>query len=76
MPVEKVAEWFTLHPGLGELLDEKIKGGSGGNPLYISDHSDEVTHITTGYGEGQKPEDYLRSFNDFVNTNSNRLLAI
>lgn len=76
MSVEKVAEWFTRHPGLGELLDEKIKGGGGGNPLYISDHEDEVTKITTGYGEGQKPEDYLRSFNDFVNANSNRLLAI
>ncbi|MGS0695944.1 type I restriction-modification system endonuclease [Shewanella sp. 0m-4] len=76
MSVEKVAEWFTRHPGLGELLDEKVKGGNGGNPLYISDHEDEVTNITTGYGEGQKPEDYLRSFNDFVNANSNRLLAI
>jgi type I restriction enzyme R subunit len=76
MPPAEVAEWFTKHPGLGELLDERIKGGSGGNSLYISDHEDEITNITTGYGEGQKPEDYLRAFNDFINANSNRLLAI
>ncbi|MFB2683345.1 type I restriction-modification system endonuclease [Shewanella mangrovisoli] len=76
MSAEQLAEWFIHHPGLGELLDEKVKGGSGSDPLYISEHDDQVTHITTGYGDGQKPEDYLRSFNDFVNANSNRLLAI
>lgn len=76
MPPAEVAEWFTKHPGLGELLDERIKGGSGNNPLYISEHEDEITNITTGYGEGQKPEDYLQSFKDFINANSNRLLAI
>lgn len=76
MPPAEVAEWFTKHPGLGEFLDERIKGGSGNNPLYISDHEDEITNITTGYGEGQKPEDYLQSFKDFINANSNRLLAI
>ena len=76
MPAEKIAEWFTRHPGLGELLDEKVKGAGGGNTQYISDHEDEFTKITTGYGDGQKPEDYLRSFNDFVNANSNRMLAI
>ena len=44
--------------------------------MYISDHEDEFTNITTGYGDGQKPDDYLRAFNDFVNANSNRLVAI
>ncbi|WP_350634633.1 type I restriction-modification system endonuclease [Pseudoalteromonas sp. GW168-MNA-CIBAN-0100] len=77
LPADQVAKWFTEHPGLGEILDSKIQGVAGGTkPVYISDHEDEFTNITTGYGDGQKPDDYLRAFNDFVNANSNRLLAI
>ena len=77
MPLEKVAEWFTQHPGLGELLDQKLSsGGEVKPPVVIHEGEDEVTQITTGYGDGQKPEDYLNAFKDFVNANSNRLIAI
>jgi len=77
MPLEKVAEWFTQNPGLGELLDAKVTGGSGFRPpVVLHDGDDEVTHTNTGYGEGQKPEDYLNAFKAFVNANSNRLVAI
>ncbi|ATG91920.1 type I restriction-modification system endonuclease [Methylomonas koyamae] len=77
MPLDQVAEWFTRHPGLGELLDAKA-GGNGGfkEPMVIHDGDDLVTQITTGYGEGQKPQDYLKAFETFVNANSNRLAAI
>ncbi len=76
LPITKVAEWFTNNPGLGELLDMRVIGGNGKTPIVISEHDDEVTHTTTGYGDGQKPEDYLSAFKDFVNANSNRLVAI
>jgi len=77
MPLEDVAQWFTNNPGLGELLDMRVTGGgSGTKPIVISSHPDEVTNVTHGYGDGQKPEDYLRSFSDFINANSNRLIAI
>lgn len=77
MKLEDIAQWFVNHPGLGELLDMKITGGGTGTaPIVISGHDDEVTHISHGYGEGQKPEDYLKAFKDFVNANSNRLVAI
>jgi len=76
LKLEQVAQWFIAHPGLGELLDMKVTGGSGTRPVVISEHPDEITDITHGYGDGQKPEDYLKSFSDFVNANSNRLLAI
>ena len=80
MSQESVAEWFTHHPGLGELLDQKAESGQSGGgiktPLVIHEGEDAFTHTTTGYGEGQKPEDYLSAFKDFVNANSNRLLAI
>ncbi|WP_253910183.1 type I restriction-modification enzyme R subunit C-terminal domain-containing protein [Vibrio aestuarianus] len=75
-PVDEVAQWFTKHPGLGELLDSKVTGGGNRPPVIISDHDDEVANVTTGYGDGQKPSDYLQAFSDFVNANSNRLIAI
>ena len=74
MPLNKVAEWFTNHPGLGEILDAKVEGN--GRPIIISDHEDEIVDVSHGYGEGQKPEDYLQAFNDFVNANSNRMVAL
>jgi type I restriction enzyme R subunit len=63
---------------LGELLDNKLTGAGVGfkPPVVLHDGEDEVTQITTGYGDGQKPEDYLNAFKDFVNANSNRLIAI
>ena len=77
MKLEEVAQWFTNHPGLGELLDMKVTGtGSGSAPMVLSTHQDEITGITHGYGDGQKPADYLKAFSDFVNANSNRLIAI
>ena len=78
MPLEQVAEWFTQPSGLGELLDQKIsvEGGSFKPPEELHDIEDEVTYITTGYGGGRKPEDHFNAFKDFVNANSNRLVAI
>nr|MBF4426820.1 hypothetical protein [Vibrio anguillarum] len=37
MNTEDVASWFVSHPGLGELLDMKVQGGSGRNKIVISD---------------------------------------
>ncbi len=77
MPLDQVAQWFTRHPGLGELLDAKTTGNGGFTPpVVIHEGEDQVTQITTGYGEGQKPQDYLNAFKDFINANSNRLAAI
>ncbi len=42
----------------------------------IDDHSDEVIDHTRGYGEGQKPEDYLEAFKEFINNNMNAITAL
>ena len=73
---QEVADWFINNPGLGELLDLKIQGTGGNNKIVISSHEDEFVETSTGYGSGQKPEDYLKSFKDFINANSNRMIAI
>jgi len=44
--------------------------------VVFHDGADEVTQVTTGYGDGPKPEDYLNAFNTFINANSNRMAAI
>jgi type I restriction enzyme R subunit len=44
--------------------------------VVISSHEDEVIAVTTGYGDGQKPEDYLQAFNDFIKANGNRMVAL
>lgn len=77
MPVSQLAEWFTNNPGLGELLDAKVAGGGHWRPdIVIHEGEDEVTGTTTGYGAGQKPEDYLQAFEAYINANSNRLTAL
>jgi type I restriction enzyme R subunit len=74
MSLVQVAEWFTNNPALGELLD--ARSGGGGRPQVVSSHEDEFTGIEHGYGTGQKPEDYLKAFEQFIRENSNRLPAL
>lgn len=46
------------------------------SPRIIDDHPDEVIDHTRGYGEGQKPEDYLEAFKEFINNNLNAIAAL
>lgn len=45
-------------------------------PVIIDDHPDELVEHTRGYGEGQKPEDYLDAFKEFINSNINKIAAL
>ncbi len=45
-------------------------------PVVIDNHPDEMVERTRGYGEGQKPEDYLEAFKEFVSTNLNTITAL
>ena len=42
----------------------------------IDGHEDEIVSHTRGYGEGQKPKDYLHAFNEFINNNMNKIAAL
>ncbi len=74
IPIEKVAEWFTQNPDLGEILDRKNEGP--GNPVLISMHEDEFVGIERGYGNATKPEDYLAEFKAFINSKANEIPAL
>ena len=76
MDSQDIADWFVQHQGLGEILDAKLGQSSPSKPIIISGHDDEVIDVRHGYGDNQKPEDYLKAFDNFVNANSNRLSAL
>ena len=42
----------------------------------IDTHPDELISHTRGYGKGQKPEDYLESFGEFIRSNINEIEAL
>lgn len=74
MPLKEVAAWFTQNPDLGEILDRK---GEGSAPtLFVSDHEDKLHTIERGYGKATKPEDYLKEFTVFINSQSNTIPAL
>lgn len=74
LPVEEVAEWFTNHPGLGELLDKKTQS----NPpvIFISEKEDDLLEVAENYGTTVSPEDYLSEFEEFIKTHENELIAL
>lgn len=43
---------------------------------YVSEHEDEYLGTEKGYGKGQKPEDYLNSFKEFLEQNRNKIAAL
>lgn len=43
---------------------------------YMSDHEDESHGIERGYGNSEKPEDYIQSFRQFILENRNKIAAL
>ncbi|HRQ23333.1 MAG TPA: type I restriction-modification enzyme R subunit C-terminal domain-containing protein [Anaerolineales bacterium] len=73
MPLDKVAAWFAENPQLGEILD-RINPDQ--RPMLISEHADTFISAERGYGAGEKPEDYLKSFSEFIQTHRDEIPAL
>jgi type I restriction enzyme R subunit len=71
-PVE-AADWLRSRRELAQLLDRR---DGGRRPMLVSDHADELLGIEQGYGEAEKPEDYLESFAKFLENNLNEIPAL
>lgn len=73
--VPALAAWLKGRSAIGPILDWQ---GDGENQRYvpISPHADEIVAVTRGYGEAQKPEDFLDSFAAFVRDNINSIAAL
>jgi len=74
-PPAAVAAWMKQKPNIGRVLDWDPEGTA---PILIpiSHHPDQVVAVTSGYGAGQKPEDFLDSFTLFVRNNINKIAAL
>lgn len=54
---------------------DKTKYGQ--KPVVISVHEDELTGHTRGYGtKGERPEDYIDAFADYIKTHQNEIAAL
>ncbi|MBE7635240.1 type I restriction-modification system endonuclease [Sneathiella sp. P13V-1] len=72
--IAQTTEWFKTRPTLASVLDYT---GDGPPPrVAISEHEDELLSTDTGYGEGEKPEDFLDGFIQFIKANENKIEAL
>lgn len=72
---DQMASWVKERPNFGPALDWKTDGGTP-DMVPISEQLDAVKAVTRGYGNGQKPEDYLDAFADFIRNNVNKIAAL
>ncbi|MBK9926304.1 MAG: type I restriction-modification system endonuclease [Anaerolineales bacterium] len=73
MSLNEVAGWFTENTQLGEILD-RINPDQ--RPMLISEHPDAFVGAERGYGAAEKPEDYLKSFGEFIKTHRDEIPAL
>ncbi len=70
---QAAAAWFGAHGPVVALLDRAT--GSGAR-LIVSDHEDALRRVERGYGQGEKPKDYLESFAGYLRDNLNLVPAL
>lgn len=73
--IEQIKDWLKKFPQTGQILDWQPEDNSP-NYVAISHHEDELIGTSRGYGEAQKPEDYLENFHKFVSENINKIDAL
>lgn len=73
LPPKESADKIVQLSGLWKFLDELR---SAPPVQFVSDHEDVYLSTERGYGKGQKPDDYLKSFEQFVQENINKIAAL
>lgn len=70
---QEVGEKLEKEGPLLEFLDQRTPQP---RRKYISNHQDELLSHGRGYGNAEKPEEYLAEFNRFLHENENRIPAL
>ncbi len=73
LPLEKKIDFVKENKDSFELLDNITSKKAF---IYIDQRPDELNTIVRGYGESDKPEDYIQSFNEYINNNKNKIAAL
>lgn len=71
---EDAKKRLLAHRNMFEYI-QQIKA-NGDRAVVISSEKDELTSHTRGYGNSEKPEDYLDAFSDYVKTHMNEIAAL
>ncbi|MFQ7156325.1 MAG: type I restriction-modification system endonuclease [Merdimonas faecis] len=71
---EDAKKRLLAHRNMFEYI-QQIKA-NGDRAVVISSEEDELTSHTRGYGNSEKPEDYLDAFSDYVKTHMNEIAAL
>jgi len=74
MPIEKAKEHILRNKRLFEMLTEG--GYNPTKPVVISLKEDELVYHKRGYGNAEKPEDYLVEFKNFIQNNMDKIAAL
>ena len=67
-------KYILAHHDLFKMLEESTATGK--RSVIISDKEDELKSHTLGYGNAEKPEDYLEAFAKYIKDNRNEIAAL
>ena len=67
-------KFILAHHDLFKMLEENTATGK--RSVIISDKEDELKSHTLGYGNAEKPEDYLEAFAKYIKDNRNEIAAL
>lgn len=73
LPVKQAIEEIKNNPKVIEFLDENRYRP---NQQFISNHEDEILEVKSGYGNAERPQDYLDEFGNFIFENINIIPAL
>lgn len=69
----QIKQWFRDRAAIAQILDMQ---DGGRQPLLFSRHADQLQAVDRGYGNAQKPADYLDNFQAFLRDNLNQIPAL
>lgn len=72
----ELSKWLSSRSGIGPILDWQGDGDGPPRFMPISQHPDALVSVTRGYGEAEKPEDFLDGFRAYVRDNVNTIAAL
>lgn len=70
-----LSSWLSERAAIGPILDWEAEGDTP-RLIPIAHHADEIVAVTRGYGDANKPEDFLDSFSAFIRDNVNTIAAL
>jgi type I restriction enzyme R subunit len=69
----EAAQWLRERREIAQMLDRR---DGGMQTVLISRHQDVLRSVERGYGDAERPQDYLDSFSAFLRENLNKIPAL